>query len=68
MNQLNVIEWFWRVLRRRATHDRLFTTLGDLKRSLRTSLCDFQTMRGWVRRLVAKGYTRPANRKASAGL
>src|SRR3954447_19507359 len=36
--QLNVIERFWRALRRRATHNRLFDTLADLKRSLRASL------------------------------
>jgi transposase len=64
---LNVIERFWRVLRRRATHNRLFDQLADLKRSARNSLCYFQTVRGRVRSLVAKCYTRPENRKASAG-
>jgi hypothetical protein len=64
---LNPIERFWRALRRRATHNRLFDTLGDLRRSVRNSLCYFQTMRGRVRGLVAKSYTRPENRKASAG-
>ena len=64
---LNVIERFWRVLRRRATHNRLFDRLADLKRSLRSSLCYFQTVRGRVRSLVARSYARPANRKASAG-
>jgi transposase len=64
---LNAIERFWRVLRRRATHNRLFDRLGDLKRSVRNNLCYFQTVRGRVRSLVAKCYTRPANRKASAG-
>ena len=48
--QLNVIERFWRMLRRRATHNRLFDSLADLKRSLRASLCYFQTVRGRVRR------------------
>ena len=66
--QLNVIERFWRVLRRRATHNRLFASLADLKRSLRASLCYFQTVRGRVRGLVARCYTRPKNQKASAGL
>jgi len=65
--QLNVIERFWKVLRRRATHNRLFENLAGLKRSLRASLCYFQTVRGRVRRLVAESYTRPANQKASAG-
>jgi transposase len=66
--QLNVIERFWRVLRRRATHNRLFDRLADLKRSLRSSLCYFQTVRGRVRSLVAKCYIRLAYQKASAGL
>ena len=66
--QLNVIERFWRVLRRRATHNRLFASLADLKRSLRASLCYFQTVRGRLRSLVASRYTRPKNQKASAGL
>jgi transposase len=66
--QLNVIERFWRVLRRRATHNRLFASLADLKRSLRASLCYFQTVRGRLRSLVARCYTRPENQKASAGL
>jgi transposase len=65
--QLNVIERFWKLLRRRATHNRLFESLADLKRSLRASLCYFQTVRGRVRGLVAKSYARPANRTASAG-
>jgi transposase len=64
---LNAIERFWRVLRRRATHNRLFDRLADLKLSVRDSLCYFQTVRGRVRGLVAKSYTRTANRKASAG-
>jgi hypothetical protein len=38
-----VIERLWKLLRRRATHNRLFDTLGDLRRSIRDSLCYFQT-------------------------
>jgi transposase len=64
--QLNVIERFWKVLRRRATHNRLFDSLADLRRSLRASLCYFQTVRGRVRRLIAGCYTRPENRTVSA--
>lgn len=64
---LNVIERFWRVLRRRATHNRLFDTLGDLRRSVRNSLCYFQTVRRRVRSLVVKSDACPENRKASAG-
>ncbi|MFO0881567.1 MAG: transposase [Gemmataceae bacterium] len=42
---LNVVERFWRLIRRRATHHRLFDTLGDRKRSIRNYLCYFQTLR-----------------------
>jgi transposase len=64
---LNAIERFWKSLRRRATHNRLFDRLADLRRSVRNSLCYFQTVRRRARGLVAKSYTRPANQKASAG-
>jgi hypothetical protein len=43
---------FWRKLRRRATHNRLFDTLADLKRSIRASLCYFQTLRHRVASLI----------------
>jgi transposase len=58
---LNVIERFWKLLRRRASHNRLFEGLGDLKRSLRASLCYFQTVRGRIKSLVAGCYSRPAD-------
>jgi hypothetical protein len=64
--KLNVIERFWKLLRRRATHNRLFDSMGDLKRSLRASRCYFQTVKGRVRRLIARCYTRPENRTVSA--
>jgi transposase len=63
--QLNPIERFWKVLRRRATHNRLFDSLADLKRSLRNSLCYFQTMRGRVKTLLNGRKKRPTNRTAS---
>jgi transposase len=66
--QLNVIERLWKLLRRRATHNRLFDTMADLKRSLRASLCYYQTMRGRVRSLIGGCYTRPTNQTASAGV
>jgi len=50
--QLNPIERFWKKLRRRATHNRLFDSLADLKRSIRASLCYFQTMRHKVKSLL----------------
>jgi transposase len=65
---LNVIERFWKLLRRRASHNLLFEGLGDLKRSLRASLCYFQRVRGRIKSLVAGCYSQPANQKASAGL
>jgi transposase len=65
---LNVIERFWKLLRRRASHNRLFESLSDLKRSLRASLCYFQTVRGRIKSLVAGCYSRTQNQKASAGL
>jgi transposase len=50
--QLNPIERFWKKLRRRATHNRLFDSLADLKRSIRASLCYFQTLRHKVKSLL----------------
>jgi transposase len=50
--QLNPIERFWKKLRPRATHNRLFDTSADLKASLRSSLSYFQTMRQKVKSLI----------------
>ena len=50
--QLNPIERFWKKLRRRATHNRLFDTIADMKASIRASLCYFQTMRGKVKSII----------------
>ena len=55
--QLNVIERFWKLLRRRATHNRLFDDLADLKRSIRASLCYFQTVRGRIRGLSPESWS-----------
>lgn len=52
--KLNPIERFWKLLRRRASHNRLFDTLADLKWSIRNSLCYFQTTRGRIKALLAK--------------
>jgi transposase len=43
--QLNPIERFWKKLRRRATHNRLFDAIADLKSSVRNSLRYFQTVK-----------------------
>jgi transposase len=50
--QLNPIERLWKALRRRATHNRLFDSLKDLKKSLRASLNYFQTMRQRIANLL----------------
>jgi transposase len=50
--QLQVIERFWRVLRRRATHNRLFLTLAQLKQALRNNLCYYQTLKRRVLSLI----------------
>jgi hypothetical protein len=62
---LNIIERFWKVLRRRATHNRHFKGPADSKRSLRANLCYFQTVRGRIRSPVAGYYSSTANQKAS---
>jgi transposase len=62
--QLNPIERFWKSLRRRATHNRLFDTLADLKTSIRASLCYYQTMRDRVRTLLDR---KAKKRTPSAG-
>jgi hypothetical protein len=56
-----VIVRFWKSLRRRATHNRLFDTLGDMMRSVRNRLCNFQTVAGRVKRLIEGCYARPEN-------
>jgi hypothetical protein len=40
------------VLRRRASHNRLFETMAALRRALRASLCYYQTLRSKVLSLV----------------
>jgi transposase len=50
--KLNVIERFWKVLRRRATHNRLFDTIKDLKASVRNSLRYFQAVRSRLLSLI----------------
>jgi transposase len=65
--QLNVIERLWRKLRRRATHNRLFDTLADLKRSVRNSLSYFQTVRSRIETMVAGCYAPKVNGTALTG-
>ena len=63
--QLNPIERLWKALRRRATHNRLFDTLADLKKSIRASLSYFQTMRERGKTLLQSKRKKKANRTAS---
>jgi transposase len=65
--QLNPIERLWKSLRRRATHNRYFDSLADLKRSIRASLSYYQTVRGRIRSLIAGCYTRSQNQSATTG-
>jgi transposase len=67
--QLNPIERFWKVLRRRATHNRLFDALADLKRSSRASLSYFQTVRDRVKTLLlSRRKQKKAKQTASASV
>jgi transposase len=50
--KLNVIERFWKKLRRRATHNRLFDTIKDLKASVRNSLRYFRAVRSRLLSLI----------------
>jgi transposase len=59
---LNPIERFWKKLRRRATHNRLFDTLADLKTSIRASLCYFQTVRHKIKTMIEGRPKRKANK------
>ena len=58
--QLNPIERFWKVLRRRATHNRLFEVIADLKKSVRASLSYFQTVRSRLLTLINGRKKKPA--------
>ena len=62
--KMSVIERFWKPLRRRATHNRMFDDLQDLKASIRNSLRYFQTVRSRITSLVEGCYE---NRTASTG-
>ena len=57
--QRQVIERFWRVLRRQATHNRLFLMLAQLKQALRNNLCYDQTLQHRVLSLIQSPKKRP---------
>lgn len=50
--QLNLIERLWKLLRRRATHNRFFATVAELRAALRASLCSLQTLRHRILPLI----------------
>jgi|RhiMetdeSRZDD1v2_1073273.scaffolds.fasta_scaffold148596_3 DDE superfamily endonuclease len=50
--QLNVLERFWRVLRHRAPHNRLCTSLAAVRTTLRSTMSYFHTMRHKVLSLI----------------
>ena len=52
--QRNVIERLWRVLRRRATHNRLFASMATLRATLRNNSSYFQTMHQKVLSLIER--------------
>jgi len=56
-----VIERFWKRLRRRATHNRLFDAIKDLEASVRNSLRYFQTVRSRLPTLI-KGRPRKSGK------
>ncbi|HZY89556.1 MAG TPA: transposase [Gemmataceae bacterium] len=67
--QLNGIERFWKALRRRATHNRHFDSLADLKGSVRNCLRYFQTARGRTQTLLKGCCSSPQpERTTSPGL
>jgi len=63
--QLNVIERFWKPLRRRATHNRLFDELADLKTAVRASIQYFQRIKRRLASLVRQCYSK--HRTVSSG-
>jgi len=65
--QLNVNERSWKLLRRRATHNRDFDSTDDLKRTIRASLSYYRTVRGWIRTLIVGCYTRGQNQSTTTG-
>ena len=54
--QLNVIERVWKWLRRRATHNRLFDSLADLKAAVRDALRHLQRVPKRVLSLLGDCY------------
>ena len=64
--QLNVIERFWRVLRRRATHNRLFSSMAALRTTLRNNISYFHTLKHKVLSLLQSARRATKEAKLSA--
>lgn len=60
--QLDPVERLWKKLRRRATRNRPFDTLADLKASTRASLSDVQAVRHEVKSSIEGRPKRKANK------
>jgi transposase len=58
--ELNLIERVWKWLRRRATHNRLFETMGELKSAVRSAVERLQRVGRRVLRLLGKWRPVPA--------
>jgi hypothetical protein len=54
--QLNPIERVWKMLRRRATHNRFFEKLKALQNALRQSIQYYQVMKHRIRSLIANPF------------
>ena len=54
--QLNPIERVWKMLRRRATHNRFFEKLKNLQRALRQSIQYYQVMKHRIRSLITNPF------------
>ncbi len=61
--QLNPIERLWRILRRRATHNRFFPSPKELKRRLEKNFCYYQAARRRILSLIRA----PGKRSKAAG-
>ena len=59
--QLNPIERFWKILRRRATHNRLFPSLKELMKALRDSLRYYQTVTSRIKSMLGNVWSYSTN-------
>ena len=57
--QRNLVERFWRILRRRAPHNRLLTSRVELRHTLRQTICSYQSMRHKVLSLIQRKRKKP---------